>query len=70
MRAWAWLRNMVSLRSLSGIRPLKLSTKPFCIWTCTAFVSLPVLVQATFRSKATGLSSRVLSGAVVDCRTH
>ena len=28
-RAWAMLRNMVSLSSSSRIRPLKLSTKPF-----------------------------------------
>jgi hypothetical protein len=25
------------------------------VWTCHGFVPLPVLVQATFRSKATGL---------------
>jgi putative transposase len=31
IRAWARLRNMVSLSSSSRIRPLKLSTKPFCI---------------------------------------
>lgn len=31
IRAWVRLRNMVSLSSLSRIRPLKLSTNPFCI---------------------------------------
>ena len=58
--AGRWEQIMVALNE-SGAVPH---------WTCRVFVPPQVLVSATFRSKATGFSSPVLSASGADCISH
>lgn len=48
-RAWAWLRNVDSLSTSSRIRPLQLSTHPFCMG-CPDAMSRPVIAGLPRRS--------------------